>query len=225
MLSCTLSTGTTQVTNIARRLRIAVPGFIAHSLVAPALPRFMEQHPDARIELLIAPENGKPDRCDAVVFVRPLDAIYSWPMQRLALLPDVLCASETFLDVHGIPRDPSDLDPKYCIGMLDAQGDVRSWSFAKDSRELSVAPSSPIVFSDSQSAVAAAVRGAGFTRVPALAVEAHIAAGLLRPVLSDWMPANQAVWLKYAPPMTAELDAFADFVAGLLPTSANAEAN
>jgi DNA-binding transcriptional LysR family regulator len=79
-------------------------------------------------------------------------------------------------------------------------------------------PTAPLVFSDSQSAVAAAVRGAGFVRVPALAVEAHIAAGLLRPLLMDWTPPNRAVWFKYASPMTPELEIFAEFVAGLLPS-------
>lgn len=206
----------------ARQLRIAVPAFIAHTLIAPALPRFLEQYPDARIELLISPENGKPERCDAAICVRPLDAKYQWPMRRLAVLFEVLCASEAFLDVHKRPRDPSELNPAHCIGVVDAHTSVGAWSFAKDTQEITVVPAAPLVFSDSQSAVAAAVRGAGFIRVPALAVEAHIAAGLLRPLLMDWTPPNRAVWFKSASPMTPELETFAEFVAGLLPSEAAA---
>ena len=202
----------------ARPLRIAVPAFIAHTLVAPALPRFLEQYSQARIELLISPESGKPERCDAAICVRPLDAKYQWPMRRLAVLSEILCASEAFLDVHRRPRDPRELNPAHCIGVVDAHASVGSWSFAKDSQEITVVPTAPLVFSDSQSAVAAAVRGAGFVRVPALAVEAHIAAGLLRPLLMDWTPPNRAVWFKYASPMTPELEIFAEFVAGLLPS-------
>lgn len=204
----------------ARQLRIALPAFIAHTIVAPALPRFLEQYPDARIELLIFPENGKPERCDAAIFVRPLDAKYHWPMRKLAVLSEVLCASESFLDVHGKPRHPADMNPAHCIGVVDAQANVGSWSFANGAEEITVQPAAPLVFSDSQSAVAAAVRGAGFIRVPALAVEAHIAAGLLRPLLLDWTPPNRAVWFKYASPMTSELETFAEFVAGLLPSEA-----
>jgi len=90
----------------APHLRIAVPAIIAHTLVAPALPRFLEQHREMRVQLLIAEGRGKPDRCDAAICIRPLDLEPQWSARCLAVMPEVLCASEVFLAVHGTPHGP-----------------------------------------------------------------------------------------------------------------------
>jgi DNA-binding transcriptional LysR family regulator len=47
-------------------------------------------------------------------------------------------------------------------------------------------PRAPLAFSDPESAVAAAVRGAGFVRLPSIDVDQPVAAGLLQPVLEEW---------------------------------------
>jgi DNA-binding transcriptional LysR family regulator len=201
----------------ASRLRIAMPAIIAHALIAPALPRLLEQHRDLSVELLITEQGSKPDRCDAAICIRPPDLVPRWSARCLAVMPETLCASDGFLSVHGTPHGPQELNPAQCMGVLDADSRPRAWTFQHGSTEVTVVPSAPLMFSDTQSAVAAAVRGGGFVLAPQLAVESQISAGLLRPLLPEWNAPRCAIWLKHAGPLTPQLETFVDFVAGLLP--------
>jgi LysR family transcriptional regulator, regulator for bpeEF and oprC len=202
----------------ASHVRIALPAILAHTLVAPALPRFLEQHREMRVHLIITEGPGKPDRCDASIDIRPIDDHSEPYARRLATVPEVLCASEGFLAAYGKPRGPRDLNPTHCIGICDADEQPRDWSFHQGSTEVTFAPAAPLMFSDALSAVAAAVRGGGILLVPSLAVEAQIAAGLLVPLLQDWTAPGRAVYMQHDGPLTSQLRTFADFVAGLLPS-------
>jgi LysR family transcriptional regulator, regulator for bpeEF and oprC len=66
------------------------------------------------------------------------------------------------------------------------RGRAREWRFRRGNEAHTIVPSAPLSFSDPESAVTAAVGGAGFVRTRAFTVEAQIAAGLLQPVLEDW---------------------------------------
>lgn len=202
----------------AQRIRVAVPASIGHAVIAPALPRFLEQHRSMRVDLLIAEEGSTSDQCDAVLSIRPVDSEPQACARRLAITSHVLCASEEFWAVHGMPRGPQEIDPAHCIGLLDEHLKPRRWSFHRGSTEIAIEPAAPIMFGDAQSAVLAAIRGGGMILAPALAVEAQIAAGLLKPVMWDWSAPRHAIWLQHTRRPTAQMEAFAEFVAGLLPS-------
>jgi LysR family transcriptional regulator for bpeEF and oprC len=130
----------------------------------------------------------------------------------------MLCASEEFLAVHGTPTSAHGLNPAHCIGVIDQDNKLHSWSLRRDATEVTIVPEAPLMFSDAHSAVLAAVRGGGMILVPALAVEAQVAAGLLTPLLPDWSAPGPAIWMRQTGPVTSELEAFADFVASLFPS-------
>lgn len=204
----------------AHHVRVAVPASIGHTLIAPALPRFLEQHRAMRVDLLITEEVSKYDRCDAAMVEQPISADAQPHARRLATVSHVLCASEEFWAVNGKPRSPLELNPAHCIGLLDEDLKPRSWSFSRGSAEVAIEPAAPVMFSDAQSAVLAAIRGGGIILAPALAVEAQIAAGLLTPLMWEWSAPRHAIWLQHARRPTDQLEAFAEFVAGLFPTTA-----
>ena len=199
-------------------LRIAVPASVAHALIAPALPRFLQQHQAARVHLVIADEGSNCNQFDAAIWIHSGQCDAQLEARRLAVIPDVLCASEEFLAVHGTPKNAHELNPARCIGVIDQDKKLRRWSLRRDAAEVTILPKAPLMFSDAQSAVLTAVRGGGMILVPALAVEAQIAAGLLTPLLRDWSAPGSAVWMQQNGPLTSELEAFADFVAGLFPS-------
>jgi LysR family transcriptional regulator for bpeEF and oprC len=199
------------------QLRIAVPASVAHALIAPALPRFLQQHQRARVQLVIADEISDCNRFDASIWVHSVESDAQPDARRLAVIPDVLCASEEFLAVHGTPRSAHELNPAHCIGVIAADNKPHSWSLRRDAAEVTIVPKGPLMFSDAQSAVLTAVRGGGMVLVPSLAVEAQIAARLLTPLLRDWSAPGSAVWMQQTGPLTSELEAFANFVAGLFP--------
>ncbi len=201
----------------AHHVRVAVPASIGHTLIAPALPRFLEQHRAMRVDLLITEEVSRFDQCDAVMLTQPVGFGAQSHARRLATVSHVVCASEAFWAVHGMPRSPQELNPARCIGLLDEDLKPRSWSFHRGSTEVDVVPAAPVMFSDAQSAVLTAIRGGGIILVPAIAVEAQIAAGLLTPLMWDWNAPRHAIWLQHTRRPTAQLEAFAEFVAGLFP--------
>ena len=138
------------------------------------------------------------------------------------------CASPEFIDRVGLPNTPDDLKPEHCIALFKVgSNQSRDWLFRKDGAERSINPSAPLSFSDAESAVAAAVSGAGFVRVLDFTVEAQVAAGLLQPVLEDW---NDGAWWpvsvvypQHRQP-TAKIRAFIEFCGGLFPEVDRVEA-
>jgi DNA-binding transcriptional LysR family regulator len=199
-------------------LRIAAPASVVHTLIAPALPRFLEQHPSMRIQFVLADRAERLDQCDAAVSIGPLYSHPSSHAHRLGTVPHVLCASEDFLAVRGTPGDPHELDAADCIGILDEDLKPRRWALHRDSTEVTIAPAAPLMFGDEQSAVLTAVRGGGMILVSSLAAEAQIAAGLLTPLLPEWRAPVSAVWMHHTGALTGQLAKFADFLAGLFPS-------
>ena len=199
-------------------LRIAVPASVAHALIAPALPRFLQQHQAARVHLVIADELSNCNQFDAAIWIQSVECDVQPHARRLVTIPDVLCASEEFLAVHGTPKGAHELNPAHCIGVIDQDNELRSWSLRRDATEVTIVPKAPFMFSDAQSAVLTAVRGGGMILVPALTVEAQIATRLLTPLLPDWSAPGSAVWMHHTGPLTSELEAFEDFVASLFPS-------
>lgn len=201
-----------------RPLRVVVAPGIARTLVAPALPRLLEQHPTFALHLLVADRPDEWPDADAAVVLRPANAATrAARAMRIAEIPHVLCASDGFLSLYGQPRSPYDIDPDHCIGLLGEQGRPRPWRFLSGSTELTIDPAAPLMFSDPLSAAASAIRGGGLILVPQLAVEADIAAGLLTPLLPAWHTPTDIVWLEHFQPLTQELANFADFLRALFP--------
>ena len=65
----------------------------------------------------------------------------------------------------GPPKTPEDLKPEQCIAMFrPGSNQIRDWMFRKDGVDLTILPAASLSFSDPESAVAAAVSGAGFVR-------------------------------------------------------------
>ena len=134
------------------------------------------------------------------------------------------CASPEFIERVGVPLTPEDLQPEHCIAMFRlGTNQIREWMYAKNGVEHTLLPRAALSFSDPQSAVTAAISGAGFVHSLDFTVEAQIASGLLQPVLQDWNAESyrpvSVVYPQHRQP-TAKVKAFIDFVAGLFPQAA-----
>ena len=129
--------------------------------------------------------------------------------------------SPEFIERVGEPLSPADLKPEHCIALFKlGTNQTREWLFRKNDVEQSIRPNAPLTFSDPESAVIAAVSGAGFVRALDFTVEAQIASGLLKPVLEDW---NDGAWWPVAVVYpqhrqpTAKIRAFIEFCLTLFP--------
>lgn len=203
-------------------LRIDVPISLGRRILVPALPRFIAQHPELSVQMTMNDRvvDLVHEGMDAAVRVGNLSDS-SLIARRVAQLRGVTCASPEFIERYGAPNDPTALLPEHCIVMFKlGTHQVREWLFRKDGVEHKVIPAARLSFSDPESAVAAAVSGAGFVRALDFTVEAQVASGLLKPVLTDW---NDGAWWpvsvvypQHRQP-TAKIKAFIEFAAGLFP--------
>lgn len=203
-------------------LSLNMPSSLGCKIIVPALPRFVEQHPELAVKVDMSDRTFDlvQEGIDAVLEVGTLRDS-SLVARRVGHLHGLTCASPDFIGrIGGKPRTPADLKPEQCIAMFHLGGrQVREWKFRRGNETHTVVPSAPLSFSDPESAVAAAVSGDGFVRTLDFTVEAQIAAGLLQPVLEDWNDgASWPVSILYPhrqPP--AKTRAFVDFVMGLFP--------
>jgi len=205
----------------ARILRIQVAAPLARLLIAHSLPRFIQSRPGLRIHLTefdsTAAAPGLARDTDAAICIGPVPDTHL-RTQRIGTVRSVTCASPDFIDRHGNPRVPGELQPGSCIGILASDGSAREWVFRSGRAKHAISPAAPVAFGDSALAIAAAVRGGGYVRVPGIEVDREIGAGLLEPVLADWSDAS-AVSIAWAAevPASNDLSAFAAFVARLFP--------
>lgn len=208
------------------KLRVDVPNSLGRRLIVPALPRFIQQNPELTVQMSMNDRlvDLVQEGIDAALRVGTLSDS-SLIARRVGNLRGVTCASPDFIERVGMPKAPGDLKPEHCIAMFKlGSNQVREWLYRKDGVEQQVIPLAPLSFSDPESAVAAAITGAGFVRSLDFSVESQIAAGLLQPVLEDW---NEGAWWpvsvvypQHRQP-TAKIRAFIDFVAGLFPQYGN----
>lgn len=204
------------------KLRVEVPVSLGRKIIVPALPRFIEQYPEITVQMSMNDRvvDLVQEGLDAAVRVGNLSDS-SLIARRVGQLSGTTCASPELIERVGRPNTPADLQPEYCLALFKAgTNQIRDWLFRKDGKEHTIVPSAKLSFSDPESAVAAAVSGAGFVRVLDFTVEAQVAAGLLEPVLEDW---NEGAWWpvsvvypQHRQP-TAKVKAFIEFCAGLFP--------
>jgi DNA-binding transcriptional LysR family regulator len=206
------------------RLRVDVPISLGRRLIVPALPRFIRQHPELTVQMSMNDRLSDlvHEGIDAALRVGTLSDS-SLIARRVGGFRGVTCASPEFIERNGLPKTPADLRPEYCIAMFKlGSNQVRAWRFRKGAVEHTVMPLAPLSFSDPESAVAAAVSGAGFVRALDFTVEAQIASGLLQPVLQDWNEGAawpiSVVYPQHRQP-TPKIKAFIEFVTGLFPQS------
>lgn len=204
------------------RLRVDVPNSLGRRIVVPALPRFIAQYPELNVQMSMNDRlvDLVQEGIDAGLRVGTLSDS-SLIARRVGMLHGVTCASPELIERVGEPKTPADLKPENCIALFKlGNNQVRDWLYRKGADTYTVIPAAPLSFSDPESAVAAAISGAGFIRSLDFSVEQYIATGLLVPVLEDW---NEGAWWpvsviypQHRQP-TAKIRAFIDFVAGLFP--------
>ncbi|MGH8187890.1 MAG: LysR family transcriptional regulator [Steroidobacteraceae bacterium] len=211
------------------RLRVDVPVSLGRLLIVPALPRFLRQNPELTLQMSMNDRvlDLVQEGIDAALRVGSLSDS-SLIARRVGSFKAVTCASPEFIEqLGGPPQSPQDLQPEHCIALFRlGTNQTREWMFKKDGVEHEIMPRASLSFSDPESAVTAAISGAGFVRTLDFSVESQIAAGLLRPVLEDWNEgATRPVWVVYPQHRqpTAKIRAFVDFVAGLFPQTGNGE--
>ena len=196
-------------------VRIVCPDDAIDVVFRKRMPRFLRDHPDIKVELVV--DNGLTNivenQFDAGV---RLGEAIARDMVAVRVSPDIgyaVVGSPDYLERNTPPATPQDLTHHQCINLrLPTSNAIYAWEFQKKKREFSVRVDGQLTFNNLVPAVDAAIDGMGLMYAPRSFVQRHLDEGQLRDVLADWCPTFQGYHLYY--PSRRNLSpAFAAFVA------------
>lgn len=175
----------------AGTVRITAGEHPAISILQPALKRFLPDHPDINVEIIV--DYGLTDIVsegyDAGVrmgeqVAKDMIAVPVGPEMRMAVV-----ASPSYFEKNPVPQVPQDLMAHKCINMrLPTYGGLFPWGLEKDGREVKVRGEGQLVFNNLGLRLSSALDGLGVAYMPEDQVLPYIAEGQLAQVLEDWCP-------------------------------------
>lgn len=188
---------------ITGRITLTAPELFGRSILMPVVERFLDEHPDVGLRMLLLNRvvSLAEEGVDVAVRLATLPASGMIAV-RLGEMRRLVCAAPHYLARAGLPRTPSDLHQHRCIGTEDG-AEREQWHFLDRSsareRRLSTAIRPRIALNGAGAAIDAALRGQGICRVMAYQVIEHIEAGRLTAFLSEFEPEPLPVHLLFHP--------------------------
>ena len=170
-----------------------------------------------QLQLTDRPVNLVEQGFDAVV---RFGALPDSALTARLLLPNrrVLCAAPSYLDAHGEPRQPADLQAHRCIVIRESDETYGSWRLSRRTRqglsEQSIKVNGVMSTNDGAAALAWALDGHGILQRSLWDVAAPLAAGALREVLPQWQLPAADIYLVHATrsEMSARIRALTGFL-------------
>lgn len=208
------------------RLRIDVPASLGQLLLIPALPDFYARYPDIQIDLGVSdrPVDLMSENVDCVVRGGEITD-QSLVARRIGEFHTILGASPAYLQRHGRPEHPLDLEDGNGHRVVNyfshRTGRPYPLLFAREGEKLEVNARHLLSVNDSTAALAAGVAGLGIVHTATFMAQPHFASGALVPVLLDWCAESIPLYVVYPPNrhLSARLRVFVDWVAELFARS------
>ncbi|WP_321790992.1 LysR family transcriptional regulator [Caballeronia sp. J97] len=183
-------------------LRMHAPITFGQHYVVPALTRYLEEHPQVRVELTLS--QHVPDMLDEGfdVFLQvatsalPDSALVS---TKICSMPSVLCASPAYLERAGVPRRIEDLSSHACLQLVTTFFPVDRWIFEGPRGQVEVELDPGRLRVNSADALAVALsNGLGIAPLPMLAALPWLQSGALVRVLPDCELQAMTIYAMYA---------------------------
>ncbi len=210
-----------QVTGL---LRISAPVTFGQVHMQSLVRAFCRQFPDVQIELYL--ENQKINlvakNIDIVVRIS-----HDLPPDHIALplttMREIIVTTPDYVARHGVPQTPAELSQHHCLIYLNPKP-LTCWWFQKDGAVSEVKVRGCFATNYHSTLLQALFDGGGIARLPSYAVETHLAAGRLVPLLTDYQMPTFPVVLLYAPGtvVPARIRRFARFAQGWFKRQPNA---
>ncbi|MGI9478057.1 MAG: LysR family transcriptional regulator [Hyphomicrobiaceae bacterium] len=132
---------------------------------------------------------------------------------RVGSVRRLVCASPTYLDLHGRPTSPSDLNDHSIVDFSN-MAPSGEWPFEKEGESRQFKLDAQFSVNKFDVAIGAAIAGRGMTRVLSYMVSKELASGELEVVLDDWTPPPVPIHIvhKEAGQTSARVRATVDFL-------------
>ena len=197
------------------RLRVSASQAHGRLSIVPLLGEFSRLYPHIVIDISLSDQVADIAGGQADVAIRfgPL-ADSTLTARKLGENRRVIVASPGYLEQHGWPKVPEDLDRHNCLNFNFRRAEP-VWPFRKDGRDYALNVRGNIEANSGETLGQLAMDGVGVTRVGMFSVADDIAAGRLIPLLEDYNPGDieliHAVFAGGAN-MPARVRVFVDFL-------------
>lgn len=201
-------------------IRADMPERLARTQILPRLPEFLRLYPGMKVRI------GSRDRfvdlvgegIDCAIRVGKLrdSSLIAKP---LGALEQINVASPAYLQQHGTPATPADLDRHMAVNFFSSQtGRDLDWEYVEDGKAHSVPMRSVVSVSSTEAYTAACLAGLGMIQAPRLGLEDALASGALVEVLPTWRapPLPVAIVYSHNRHLSPRVRAFVDWVASVL---------
>jgi len=181
------------------RLRVDLHGTLGKHFVIPALPQFMVRYPD--IELSISEADRHVDLIsEGVDCVLRAGTLGDSTLigKRVANLRQITCASPAYLRQHGEPTNLDDLKNHRAVNYVSrTTAKLFPFQFMVGGELREVAIEGAVSVFGAQIYAASAIAGLGLIQCPHYRMEAQIAQGLVKEILTDTPPPPMPVSVLY----------------------------
>jgi LysR family transcriptional regulator for bpeEF and oprC len=180
-------------------LRVEVPLSLGRFVIAPALPRFLAQHPQVRVDLTLRDQVVDPvvEGMDLCLRIGELSDS-SLIAKKLGESRIVHCASPSYLKRHSAPRSPPDLARHARLGYL-REGRAMPFFLGESAELRPFAVSGPVNVNDSSVLLGLVIAGQGIGAFFDFMAKPALARGELEMVLEDFASIAQPIHVLYPP--------------------------
>jgi len=189
---------------------------VAAARLLPAIAKFMQLYPGIEVELA---SDGLLSDIVAEGFDAGIRLAEAVPQDMIALPLSqdeqlIVVASPQYLDEHGTPVDPEQLDDHDCIVARLPSGRAMAWEFEAQGRAFNVAVKGRMQVGSVALAYEAAKLGLGLAYVSLSEAQAALEDGDLKQILAEWTPPFEGLRLYYPRQRhhSAAFRAFLDYV-------------
>jgi len=205
-----------QLSEPCGKLRVAMPVHFGRRCVTPILLELAQQYPTLELDLSFSDRIADlaEDGYDLAIRTGDLEDKAGVTARRIARQRMVVCASPSYLEMHGEPRQIEDLSRHHAIVYR------RSWLFPRnDQSPMEVTPVNRLRLDDLDAIADAATTGMGLAWLPYWLVRERITAGTLVTLLPDqpeFLYDGYALWLQ-TPHLPLKVRLAVDALAAALP--------
>jgi LysR family transcriptional regulator for bpeEF and oprC len=174
-------------------VRATVVPVFGRLYVVPRLHEFFVRYRDVAVELVVADRlmNLVEEGIDLGVHNGELSDS-SLVASKIAQTPVVTVATPAYLEAHGEPAIPAELERHSCI-IYAPQGAPRIWGFHGRFGPITHQPKGAFRTNDAEQIRTAVLADLGIAHTPGWLFASEIGSGAVRPILTDYEPARLAI--------------------------------
>jgi DNA-binding transcriptional LysR family regulator len=199
-------------------IRVTVAPVFGRLYIVPRLEEFFGRYPEIIVELVVTDRvvNLVEEGIDLAVHNGELRDS-SLIVKRITTTPVITVASPTYLEAHGEPANPSELDGHRCI-IFAPQGAPRLWGFKGKFGDIDYQPKGNFRTNDAEQIRAAVLSDLGLAHAPGWLFAPEIASHTVRLVLGDYEPTPLSISAVHPAGrrLPTKVEVFIDFLAKIL---------